>query len=465
MKPALQSGELRCIGSTTYSDYKAAFHRDRALARRFEKIDVDEPTVEESIKILKGLRDRYEDHHEVRYDTTALESAAELAAKYINERKLPDKAIDVIDQAGASNRLQPPSKRKKRIASSDVEAIVAKLAKIPEKNVSRGDKEALQSLERELKTVIFGQDQAIDTLVSAIKVARAGLGPVDRPIGSFLLSGPTGVGKTELSKKLAEVLGITFLRFDMSEYMERHTVSRLIGAPPGYVGFDQGGLLTDAIRRTPHAVLLLDEVEKAHPEVFNVLLQVMDHATLTDNNGNKADFRHVILLMTTNAGGRELTANSLGFTPATTSTRVKSQESIERFFSPEFRNRLDAWVVFEPLSAESVLRIVDKLIGELRAQLVEKKVTIELTDGAREWLAKEGYDPKFGARPMRRLIEREIKKPLVDAILFGELQHGGVAKVEAPDGGRRAGAAAPAPGADRGVEPPSSHAPAPAPAE
>jgi ATP-dependent Clp protease ATP-binding subunit ClpA len=435
LKPALQSGELRCIGSTTHADYKAAFHRDRALARRFEKIDVEEPSVEESIKILKGLRDRYEEHHEVRYDTTALESAAELAAKYINERKLPDKAIDIIDQAGAANRLQTASKRKKRIASSDVEAIVAKLAKIPEKNVSRGDKEALQSLERELKSVIYGQDQAIDTLVSAIKVSRAGLGPVDRPIGSFLLSGPTGVGKTELSKKLAEVLGITFLRFDMSEYMERHTVSRLIGAPPGYVGFDQGGLLTDAIRRTPHAVLLLDEVEKAHPEVFNVLLQVMDHATLTDNNGNKADFRHVILLMTTNAGGRELTANSLGFTPSTTSTRVKSQESIERFFSPEFRNRLDAWVVFEPLSAESVLRIVDKLIGELRAQLVEKKVTIELSDAAREWLAKEGYDPKFGARPMRRLIEREIKKPLVDAILFGELQNGGVAKVEAPEPG------------------------------
>jgi ATP-dependent Clp protease ATP-binding subunit ClpA len=433
LKPALSSGQLRCIGSTTYSDYKAAFHRDRALARRFEKIDVDEPSVEESIKILKGLRDRYEKHHEVRFDTTALETAAELAAKYINERKLPDKAIDVMDQAGAANRLQTASKRKKRIASSDVEAIVAKLAKIPEKNVSRNDKEALQSLEAELKAVIFGQDQAIDTLVSAIKVARAGLGPVDRPIGSFLLSGPTGVGKTELSKKLAEVLGISFLRFDMSEYMERHTVSRLIGAPPGYVGFDQGGLLTDAVRRTPHTVLLLDEVEKAHPEVFNVLLQVMDHATLTDNNGNKADFRHVILLMTTNAGGRELTANNMGFGSSTSSTRVKSQESIERFFSPEFRNRLDAWVVFEPLSPESVLRIVDKLIGELRAQLVEKKISIELSDQAREWLAKEGYDPKFGARPMRRLIEREIKKPLVDKILFGELQHGGVARVEAPE--------------------------------
>jgi ATP-dependent Clp protease ATP-binding subunit ClpA len=451
LKPALASGQLRCIGSTTYVDYKAAFHRDRALARRFEKIDVDEPTVEESVKILKGLRDRYEKHHEVRYDTTALESAAELAAKYINERKLPDKAIDVIDQAGASNRLQPSSKRKKRIASSDVEAIVAKLAKIPEKNVSRTDKEALQSLELELKKVIFGQDPAIDTLVSAIKVSRAGLGPIDRPIGSFLLSGPTGVGKTELSKKLAEVLGIAFIRFDMSEYMERHTVSRLIGAPPGYVGFDQGGLLTDAIRRTPHAVLLLDEVEKAHPEVFNVLLQVMDHATLTDNNGNKADFRHVILLMTTNAGGRELTANSLGFSPATTSTRVKSQESIERFFSPEFRNRLDAWVVFEPLSGDSVLRIVDKLMGELRAQLVEKKVGIELTEEARSWLAREGYDPKFGARPMRRLIEREIKKPLVDSILFGELQGGGGARIEAPD----------APGGHLRLVPSPAAAPAP----
>jgi len=433
LKPALSSGQLRCIGSTTYTDYKAAFHRDRALARRFEKIDIDEPTVEESVKILKGLRDRYEEHHEVRFDTTALESAAELAAKYINERKLPDKAIDVMDQAGASNRLQPASRRKKRIASSDVEAIVAKLAKIPERNVSRSDKEALQSLENELKAVIFGQDQAIDTLVSAIKVSRAGLGPADRPIGSFLLSGPTGVGKTELSKKLAEVLGISFLRFDMSEYMERHTVSRLIGAPPGYVGFDQGGLLTDAIRRTPHAVLLLDEIEKAHPEVFNVLLQVMDHATLTDNNGNKADFRHVILLMTTNAGGRELTANSLGFSPATTSTRIKSQEQIERFFSPEFRNRLDAWVVFEPLTGDSVLRIVDKLIGELRLQLVEKKIAIDLTDEARAWLAREGYDPKFGARPMRRLIEREIKKPLVDQILFGNLQHGGTARVDPPE--------------------------------
>ncbi|HVR30616.1 MAG TPA: ATP-dependent Clp protease ATP-binding subunit ClpA, partial [Thermoanaerobaculia bacterium] len=433
LKPALSSGQLRCIGSTTYVDYKAAFHRDRALARRFEKIEIDEPSVEESVKILKGLRDRYEEHHEVRYDTTALVSAAELAAKYINERKLPDKAIDVIDQAGASNRLQPASKRKKRIASSDVEVIVAKLAKIPEKNVSRTDREALQNLESELKTVIFGQDQAIDSLVSAIKVSRAGLGPLDRPIGSFLLSGPTGVGKTELSKQLAEVLGISFLRFDMSEYMERHTVSRLIGAPPGYVGFDQGGLLTDSIRRTPHAVLLLDEIEKAHPEVFNVLLQVMDHATLTDNNGNKADFRHVILLMTTNAGGRELTANSLGFAASTTSTRVKSQESIERFFSPEFRNRLDGWIVFEPLSGDSVLRIVDKLIGELRLQLVDKKVQIELSEEARNWLAREGYDPKFGARPMRRLIEREIKKPLVDQILFGDLRTGGVARVEAPE--------------------------------
>ncbi|MDX1384442.1 MAG: AAA family ATPase, partial [Thermoanaerobaculia bacterium] len=435
LKPALASGELRCIGSTTYSEFKAAFNRDRALARRFEKIDVDEASVEDSIKVLKGLRDRYEEHHEVRYENAALETAAELAAKYINERRLPDKAIDVIDQAGAENRLRPKSRRKKRLGTGDVEAIVAKLARIPEKNVSRSDKEALAHIDEELEAVIFGQDRAIETLSSAIKLARAGLGPQDRPIGSFLFSGPTGVGKTELAKQLASVLGINFIRFDMSEYMERHTVSRLIGAPPGYVGFDQGGLLTDAIRRTPHAVLLLDEIEKAHPEVFNILLQVMDHATLTDNNGNKADFRHVVLLMTTNAGGRQLTGDAVGFVPATSSTKVKSQEEIERFFSPEFRNRLDAWVVFEPLEGESVLKIVDKLIAELEEQLVEKKVDIELTREAREWLAREGYDAKFGARPMRRLIEREIKRPLVDLILFGDLEGGGRLVVDGPEAG------------------------------
>ncbi|MEE2778024.1 MAG: ATP-dependent Clp protease ATP-binding subunit ClpA [Acidobacteriota bacterium] len=436
LKPALASGELRCIGSTTYSEFKAAFNRDRALARRFEKIDVEEASVEDSIKVLRGLRDRYEEHHEVKFGDAALETAAELAAKYINERRLPDKAIDVIDQAGASNRLQPKSRRKKRLGSGDVEAIVAKIARIPEKNVSRSDKQALANVAEELQAVIYGQEKVIATLSSAIKLSRAGLGPLERPIGSFLFSGPTGVGKTELAKQLANVLGINFIRFDMSEYMERHTVSRLIGAPPGYVGFDQGGLLTDAIRRTPHAVLLLDEIEKAHPEVFNILLQVMDHATLTDNNGNKADFRHVVLLMTTNAGGRELTGESLGFAPSTTSTRIKSQESIERFFSPEFRNRLDAWVVFEPLEGESVLKIVDKLIGELEVQLVEKKVDVELTDAARKWLAKEGYDGKFGARPMRRLIEREIKTPLVDMILFGELAGGGRLEVDGPDAGQ-----------------------------
>ncbi len=432
LKPALASGELRCIGSTTYSEFKASFQRDRALARRFERIDIDEASVDDSIKVLKGLRDRYEDHHEVRYENAALTTAAELAAKYINERRLPDKAIDVIDQAGAANRLLPKSRRKKRLNSSDIEAIVAKLAQIPEKNISRSDKEALGELEKELKKVIFGQDKAIDTLAGAIKLSRAGLGPEERPIGSFLFSGPTGVGKTELAKQLAEAMGIRFIRFDMSEYMERHTVSRLIGAPPGYVGFDQGGLLTDAVRRTPHAVLLLDEIEKAHPDVFNILLQVMDHATLTDNNGNKADFRHVILLMTTNAGGRELTSGGLGFAGSTTSTRVKSQESIERFFSPEFRNRLDAWVVFEPLEGDSVTLIVDKLIAELKQQLVAKKVEIELSEAARRWLAEKGYDASFGARPMSRLIEREIRRPLVDKILFGELENGGTLRIEAP---------------------------------
>jgi ATP-dependent Clp protease ATP-binding subunit ClpA len=435
LKPSLSSGELRCVGSTTYAEFKAAFGRDRALARRFEKIDIDEPSVEDTIKVLEGLRDRYEEHHEVRYEKAALATAAELAAKYINERRLPDKAIDVIDQAGAANRLQPKSRRKKRLGTGDVEAIVAKLARIPEKNVSRSDKQVLVTIDDDLRSVIFGQDQAIGSLASAIKLARAGLGPEERPIGSFLFSGPTGVGKTELARQLASVLGIGFLRFDMSEYMERHTVSRLIGAPPGYVGFDQGGLLTDAVRRTPHAVVLLDEIEKAHPEVFNILLQVMDHATLTDNNGNKADFRHVILIMTTNAGGRQLTGESLGFLGSTTSTKVKSQESIERFFSPEFRNRLDAWVVFEPLDEDSVKKIVDKLMVELEQQLVAKKVEVDLTEAARAWLATTGYDPSFGARPMRRLIEREIKRPLVDLILFGDLQDGGRVLVEAPEEG------------------------------
>ena len=434
LKPALAAGQLRCIGSTTYRDYKASFDRDRALARRFARIEIDEPTVEDSIKILKGLKERYEEHHQVRYDGPALVSAAELAGKYINERRLPDKAIDVIDQAGAANRLRPKSRRKKRLGSADIESVVARLARIPEKSVSSDDRQALAHLDEELKSVIFGQDEAIAALSSAIKLSRAGLGPAERPIGSFLLSGPTGVGKTELSVQLAKILGVSFVRFDMSEYMERHTVSRLIGAPPGYVGFDQGGLLTDEIRKFPHAVLLLDEIEKAHPEVFNILLQVMDHATLTDSTGRKTDFRHVILLMTTNAGGRELTANQLGFSGVDqSSTMAKSQASIERFFSPEFRNRLDGWIVFDPLGEDSVLKIVDKLMLELREQLIERDIAIELTDDARSWLGKHGYDPSFGARPMHRLIEREIKRPLVDRILFGDLLNGGTVEVQTPE--------------------------------
>ena len=432
LKPALASGQLRCIGSTTYQEYKASFDRDRALARRFARIEIEEASVEDSFAILKGLKGRYEEHHEVRFEIPALASAAELAGKYINERRLPDKAIDVIDQAGAANRLLPKSRRKKRLGTTDIESIIARMAKIPEKNVSSSDRESLGNLEAELRAVIFGQNEAIHTLASAIKLSRAGLGPVERPIGSFLLSGPTGVGKTELSRQLASILGVAFVRFDMSEYMERHTVSRLIGAPPGYVGFDQGGLLTDEIRKTPHAVLLLDEIEKAHPEVFNILLQVMDHATLTDSTGRKTDFRHTIVLMTTNAGGRELTADTVGFAGDDSSTATKSRSSIERFFSPEFRNRLDDWVVFDPLDRESVLKIVDKLMAELQEQLDAKSIVVDLESRARSWLAKHGYDVKFGARPMRRLIEREIKRPLVDRILFGDLEHGGTVTVMPP---------------------------------
>jgi ATP-dependent Clp protease ATP-binding subunit ClpA len=465
LKPALASGELRCIGSTTHAEYKAAFDRDRALARRFQQIDIDEPSVEDTIGILKGLRERYEEHHEVRFLDSAIERAAELAAKYINERRLPDKAIDVIDQAGAANRLLVPPERRDSIGEPEVEAVVARLAKIPERTVSSSDEDALAHLDEKLRGVIFGQDDAVATIVAAIKQSRAGLGPEDRPIGSFLFSGPTGVGKTELAKQLAEALHISFLRFDMSEYMEKHTVSRLIGAPPGYVGFDQGGLLTDAIRRTPHAVLLLDEIEKAHPDVFNVLLQVMDHATLTDNNGRKADFRHVVLILTTNAGGRELTGRSLGFAGAgASSTAAKSRPAIEKLFSPEFRNRIDAWVVFEPLQRDAVRRIVDKLVGELRAQLRDKKVEVELTGAAREWLADRGYEPDFGARPMRRLIERQIKRPLADLILFGDLKRGGKVEVDvaaAGDDGSPAGSELslrPLPAAAADAEPPSGEA-------
>jgi ATP-dependent Clp protease ATP-binding subunit ClpA len=436
LKPALAAGELRCIGSTTFQEYKASFERDRALARRFQKIDVLEPTVDETILILKGLRTQYEAHHGVTYTDEALESAAKLAQKYINDRHLPDKAIDVIDEAGAADRLRAPADRKKILGTEEIEEIVAKIAKVPKKSVSSSDESALQNLEPELKRVIFGQDKAIDALTSAIKLSRSGLGPVDKPIGSFLFSGPTGVGKTELAKQLARILGVEFMRFDMTEYMEKHTVSRLIGAPPGYVGFDQGGLLTDSVRKTPYAVLLLDEVEKAHPDVFNILLQVMDHATLTDNNGRKADFRHVILILTTNAGARELTAREIGFGGGgkANDSEGKTKSAIERVFSPEFRNRLDGWISFDQLPREVILKIVDKTVAELAAQLVDKKVTLELDALGRDWLAERGFDRTFGARPMARLVANELKKPLADEILFGRLKQGGKVTVTVREG-------------------------------
>ncbi len=436
LKPALASGELRCIGSTTYTDYKQTFERDHALARRFQKIEVSEPSVEDTVKILKGLKKVYEEHHGVEYTPWALRAAAELSAKHINDRKLPDKAIDVLDEAGARDRMREEPKRHRRITARDVERVVAKIAKIPERTVSTDDKEALAKLEPELKRVIYGQDQAIEAIASAIKLSRSGLGSPERPIGNFLFSGPTGVGKTELAKQLARILGVEFLRFDMTEYQEKHTVSRLIGAPPGYVGFDQGGLLTDAIRKTPYAVLLLDEIEKAHPDVYNLLLQVMDHATLTDNNGRKADFRHVILIMTTNAGAQELSARRVGF-GSETSGPGNARAAIERTFTPEFRNRLDAWVSFDSLPPEVVLKVVDKFVKELETQLAEKKVQIELTPGGRAWLGEHGFDPKMGARPMGRLIQNELKKPLAEKILFGELREGGKVRVDVTDDGER----------------------------
>jgi ATP-dependent Clp protease ATP-binding subunit ClpA len=436
LKPALASGDLRCIGSTTFQEYKASFERDRALARRFQKIDVLEPSVLETIDILKGLKSHYEKHHGVVYTQEALEAAANLSARYVNDRHLPDKAIDVIDEAGAADRLKPEHEKKKTLGPREIEAVVAKMAKIPEKSVSSDDERALRELEPELQKVIYGQDNAISALTAAIKLSRSGLGTIDKPIGSFLFSGPTGVGKTELSKQLARVLGIEFIRFDMTEYMEKHTVSRLIGAPPGYVGFDQGGLLTDAVRKTPHAVVVLDEIEKAHPDIFNILLQVMDHATLTDNNGRKADFRHVILIMTTNAGARDLTSKSLGFSHAgrKPSSMERTKEAIERTFAPEFRNRLDAWISFDSLPPEIIKKVVDKLVAELVAQLLEKKVTLELSPEARDWLADKGFDEKFGARPMARLIQNELKKPLADEILFGQLKKGGKVRVSVADG-------------------------------
>ncbi len=441
LKPALASGELRCIGSTTYPEFKASFERDKALGRRFQKIEVHEPTIPDTIEILQGLKRYYEDHHGVTYEDEAIVAAAELAGKHINDRFLPDKAIDVMDEAGAAVKLMDEEERPdRRITAHDIEQVVASTAKIPPKSVSHSDKERLQSLEQELKAVLYGQNHAIEQVVRAIKLSRSGLGNPTKPVGSFLFAGPTGVGKTELAKQLARVLGVEFLRFDMSEYMEKHTVSRLIGAPPGYVGFDQGGLLTDAINKTPHSVLVMDEIEKAHPDVFNILLQVMDHATLTDNNGKKADFRNVVLIMTTNAGAREMTNADIGFRTAfegggngQSKGAGKAKSAIERTFSPEFRNRLDAWIQFNQLEMVHVERVVDKFVDELREQLVEKNVTIELTNTAREWLARQGFDPLFGARPMARLIQQKIREPLAEEILFGKLEGGGHAVADIGD--------------------------------
>jgi ATP-dependent Clp protease ATP-binding subunit ClpA len=432
LKPALQSGTLRCIGSTTHHEYRSYFERDRALARRFQKIEVPEPSVEDTYQILRGLKSAYERHHGVTYTDGALRAAAELSAKHINDRQLPDKAIDVIDEAAASIRLLPPSKQKKSVRAADIERVVAKIARIPPRSVSVSDKERLQNLERDLKLTVFGQDPAIEAVAAAIRIARAGLGRPDKPVGSFLFAGPTGVGKTEVAKQLAHILGVAFIRFDMSEYMEKHTVSRLIGAPPGYVGFDQGGLLTEAINRSPHAVLLLDEIEKAHPDLFNILLQVMDHATLTDNNGKKADFRHIILIMTTNAGAREMAGRAIGFGGRSTADR--GHEALEKLFSPEFRNRLDTTVHFSPLSLEVIERVVDKFIIELDEQLNQKKVFLTLEPAARRYLAERGYDQTFGARPMARLIHREIKQVLADEMLFGRLKDGGNVVVDCVDG-------------------------------
>ncbi|HEY2828519.1 MAG TPA: AAA family ATPase, partial [Thermoanaerobaculia bacterium] len=431
LKPAIASGKLRCIGSTTYAEYKASFERDRALARRFQKIEIGEPSVAETIEILKGLKKFYEEHHGVTFTDAALQLAAELSAKFIHDRHLPDKAIDVLDEAGARARMlrTTDNQQPTTIDEDEVEQVVARMAKIPPRTVARSEKDRLGQLEDDLRKVIYGQDHAVKQIVSAIKIARSGLGHPDKPVGSFLFSGPTGVGKTELAKQLAASLGVEFIRFDMSEYMEPHTVSRLIGAPPGYVGFDQGGLLTDAIIRTPYAVLVLDEIEKAHPNLFSILLQVMDHATLTDNNGKKADFRNVIMIMTTNAGAREMSDSGMGFfnNPAS----GKGRGIIERTFAPEFRNRLDAWIAFEPLSFETIEKVVDKFIAELRVQLAAKNVTLELSEAGRAWLAKHGYDKAFGARPMARLIQSKLKEPLVDAILFGSLENGGSVVVDA----------------------------------
>ncbi len=428
LKPALSSGAMKCIGATTFTEYRGIFEKDAALSRRFQKVDVAEPSVEQTIEILKGLKSRFEEHHSVKYALGALQAAAELSAKYINDRHLPDKAIDVIDEAGAAQRILPKSKQKKTITRAEVEDIVAKIARIPPASVSSDDRGKLKSLDRDLKSVVFGQDPAIDALAAAIKMARSGLGKPDKPIGSFLFSGPTGVGKTEVAKQLAYILGIELIRFDMSEYMERHAVSRLIGAPPGYVGFDQGGLLTEAVTKKPHSVLLLDEIEKAHPDVFNVLLQVMDHGSLTDNNGRKADFRNVIIVMTTNAGAEIMNKSTIGFT--TQRQQGDEMADIKRLFTPEFRNRLDAIVSFRALDEEIILRVVDKFLLQLESQLAEKKVEVTFTDALRQQLAKKGFDPLMGARPMQRLIQDTIRRALADELLFGRLVDGGRLKVD-----------------------------------
>ncbi|MEY3262684.1 MAG: ATP-dependent Clp protease ATP-binding subunit ClpA [Pseudomonadota bacterium] len=428
LKPALSSGQLKCIGATTFNEFRGVFEKDHALSRRFQKIDVNEPTVEQTIQILRGLKSRFEEHHGVKYSASALTSAAELAARFINDRHLPDKAIDVIDEAGAAQRILPKSKQKKTIGKSEIEDIISKIARIPPQSINQDDRSKLQTIERDLKNVVFGQEPAIEALASAIKMARAGLGKTDKPIGSFLFSGPTGVGKTEVAKQLAFIMGIELIRFDMSEYMERHAVSRLIGAPPGYVGFDQGGLLTEAITKKPHAVLLLDEIEKAHPDIFNILLQVMDHGTLTDNNGRKADFRNVIIIMTTNAGAESLQKRSIGFTDG----KQAGDEliDIKRMFTPEFRNRLDSIISFKALDEEIILRVVDKFLMQLEEQLHEKKVEAVFTDNLRRFLAKKGFDPLMGARPMSRLIQDMIRKALADELLFGKLVSGGRVTVD-----------------------------------
>ena len=428
LKPALSSGQLKCIGATTYNEYRGIFEKDHALSRRFQKIDVNEPSIQETIEILRGLKSRFESHHNVKYTASAITTAAELSARYINDRHLPDKAIDVIDEAGAAQRIAPKSKQKKTIGKTEIEEIIAKIARIPARNVSNDDRNALKTLDRDLKSVVFGQDKAIDALAAAIKMARSGLGSTTKPIGSFLFSGPTGVGKTEVARQLAFILGVELIRFDMSEYMERHAVSRLIGAPPGYVGFDQGGLLTEAITKHPYSVLLLDEIEKAHPDIYNVLLQVMDHGTLTDNNGRKADFRNVAIIMTTNAGASELSKSGIGFT--IDKKAGDEMAEIKRMFTPEFRNRLDATISFASLNEDIILRVVDKFLMQLEAQLQEKKVDVVFTDELKKYLSKNGFDPMMGARPMSRLIQDTIRRALADELLFGRLASGGKVTID-----------------------------------